>query len=227
MACEGVASLGAHHDEIGLRFASGNQNLFGRIANRDAAFRLAPVFRAIRHKLFHAGNIDFLLARDTLFGVSGGTFDNVEQSQVRAVFLREGERMRGGLFCARTEIGGEKDIRQLDFLPAVALDRRTDGEDGGVGLPEDLFGNRTDENLLNFTAAMRAADNKGDFVLHHQLFQGRPDVSFFHQNFVRDAAELSGDENVGDAFFGGLADFLVGGLSELGSANWNGSGVIT
>jgi len=54
-----------------------------------------------------------------------------------------------------------------------------------------------------------------DFVFDDHLFQCGPDVSFFHQDFVRHSAQFPGNQNVRNAFFRSLPDLFVGSLRQL------------
>ena len=131
------------------------------------------------------------------------------------MFLREGEGVSCGLPGARPEIGGEENVLQLDFLFCFTLYPRADGEHGDIGLAEDLLGNRADENLLDLAAAVSTRNDKINFMGSDQLVERGPDIAFFHQDFVRNTAKLSGNQNVRDTFLGSLTHLFISGLSEL------------
>ncbi len=156
-----------------------------------------------------------LLPGHALFRIRRGAFDYMQQREMRAMLLGEGESVSGSFLRTWPKVGREQNVLQLHFLFHGVPHQRTHRENRTVGLPENLLGNGTDQDLLDLAATVRPGHHEIDLVLRDQLFQGRPDVALFHQHFMGNAAEFPGDQNVRDAFFGGLSHLFVGGLCQL------------
>jgi len=215
MASQALAGLRTHDDEVGIQFLGGMKDFFDGGAKGDAEFGLAPVFAALRHELLHAHDVNFALAGDAFFGISGGTLDDVEKAEASTMLLSEREGVSSGFFRAGAEVRGEQNIVKVDLFGGVAFHGGADGKHGAFGLTEDFFGDRADEDLLNFAATVGADNHEIDLMVDDELFKGRPDVALFHQDFVGYAAQFAGDEDVRNTLLGGLANFFIGSLGEL------------
>lgn len=216
MAGKTLARFSAHDDQIGIDFARSEQDFLDGGTKGYAEFRFAPVFTTLGHQLTHANDIDLALAGNTFFCIGRGALDDVKETEPSSMFLGKGEGVGSSFFGAGAKIGGKENVLEFDFLCGVAFDSWADGHNCATGLTEDFFSDRADEDFLDLAAAMSAYNNEIDFVLDDELFEDRPDITLFHQNFVRYAAEFARDQNVGNAFFRSLANLFVSSLRELG-----------
>src|SRR5919109_4266854 len=114
----------AHHDQVRVRLARHGDNLFARFAKRGAEYRLAPILRALRRKLFQPMDGGLPLLPYTLLRKRGRFLNHMQHGKPRAVLLRQGESMSRCFLRSMSEVCGKQNTLQLHFACQLAFDVR-------------------------------------------------------------------------------------------------------
>src|SRR5215467_1932653 len=105
------------------------------------------------------------------------------------MFLRKGESISGPPFGSHAEVSGKQNILQFDSVERFASNYRSNGEHRNLRMPKNVFGARSDENLLYGAFAVRSDDDEIDSQFVNEVIEIRPERSLLDACFMRDTKE--------------------------------------